>query len=56
MGTGFFLKLETNDDNKPLYCLMSNEHVILKDEVNSKTEIEIWYDNQHQKLKITLYL
>ena len=54
MGTGFFLQLETNDDNKPLFCLMSNEHVILKDEIDAKTEIEIFYDNQHKKLKLTL--
>ena len=54
IGTGFFIKIETKDDNNPLYCMMSNEHVISKEVIESKTELEIWYDNQHQKLKLVL--
>ena len=53
-GTGFFIKIERKDDNDPLFCLMSNEHVISKEIIESKTEIEIFYDNQHQKIKIVL--
>ena len=33
---------------------MSNEHVISKEAIESKTELEIWYDNQHQKIKLVL--
>lgn len=34
IGSGFFIELEKN--NKPFYCLMSNEHVITKDMIESK--------------------
>ena len=53
-GTGFFIKIERKDDNDPLFCLMSNEHVISKEVIKSKTELEIFYDNQHQKIKLVL--
>ena len=53
-GTGFFIKIERKDDNNPLFCLMSNEHVISKEIIESKTELEIFYDNQHQKIKVVL--
>ena len=36
-GTGFFIKIERKDDNDPLFCLMSNEHVISKEVIESKT-------------------
>jgi hypothetical protein len=36
-GTGFFIKLYK--DEKELLCLMSNEHVITKDMIESKATI-----------------
>jgi hypothetical protein len=38
-GTGFLIKLEKSQ--KPLYCLMSNEHVIKKEFVSSKETLKI---------------
>ena len=52
LGTGFFIKL--NKINKPLYCLMTNEHVINQDMVTNKKRIKICYDNQHKNLEIIL--
>ena len=51
-GSGFFIKLEK--DGKPFYCIMTNEHVIQKDMIEAKRTIEVYYDNQHKKLKIQL--
>jgi len=45
-GTGFFIKFE-RENNNPLNCLMTCEHVIYKQLVQLKMCIEIWYDNQH---------
>ena len=53
-GSGFLIKLETNDDNKPIRCLMSNEHVITKDIIDSNKTIEVSYDDQKGKIKIKL--
>ena len=53
-GSGFFIKLETNDDNKPLRCLMSNEHVITKEIINLNKTIDVYYDDQRGKIKIKL--
>ena len=53
-GTGFFIKLETSDHNRPLYCIMTNEHVITPNVINSNIEIEVIYDNQHEHLILIL--
>ena len=53
-GTGFFIKLETSDHNRPLYCIMTNEHVITRNVINSNIEIEVIYDNQHEHLILIL--
>ena len=52
IASGFFIELEKKDN--PFYCLMSNEHVITNSMIESKEDIEIYYDNQHKKLKIKL--
>ena len=50
VGSGFFLKLE----NKPLYCLLTNEHVITKELINSKVKIIILYDNKKKSIILKL--
>ena len=52
LASGFFIKLEKN--KSPFFCLMTNEHVITKKMIESKKDIEIYYDNQHKKLNINL--
>ena len=51
-GTGFLIKLYKNDE--PLFSLMTNEHIITKDMIDKKEEIEIFYNNQKKRIKITL--
>ena len=51
-GTGFFIKLYK--DNKPLFLLMTNEHIIKKEMIEKKEEIEVYYNNQKKRIKITL--
>ena len=43
-GSGFFIKLDKN--NKPLFCLMSNEHIIKRHIINKNGEIKIIYNNE----------
>ena len=52
VGTGFFIKLYKG--NKPLFLLMTNEHIITKDMIAKKEEIEVYYNNQISRIKITL--
>ena len=51
-GTGFFIKLYK--DEKELLCLMSNEHVITKDMIESKATINIKYNYEKKWIKIKL--
>ena len=51
-GSGFFIKLEKN--KKPLYFLMTNEHIISKEIINKKGEITIFYNNEEEKRLIQL--
>ena len=51
-GTGFLIKLYKG--NKPFYCLMTNEHVILKEIIELKEKIEIYYDNEYERIEIEL--
>ena len=51
-GTGFFIKLYKN--NKDFYCLMTNEHVINKELIDSKEKIVIFYDLQNKRKEIIL--
>ena len=52
VGTGFFMKLEKS--NKPFYCLITCEHVIQEEMIDSKNIIEVYYENQKSKLKFPL--
>ena len=51
-GTGFFIKLYK--DEKELLCLMSNQHVIRKDMIESKETINIKYNYEKKWIKIKL--
>ena len=51
-GSGFFIKLNINDNI--LLCLMTNEHVIKKEMVENKENIEIKYDYESKGIKIKL--
>ena len=52
LGSGFFIKFQK--ENKTLNCLMSCEHVINKEAINSNMEMEILFDNQKELRKIIL--
>ena len=50
-GTGFFIKLYKEE--KELYCLLSNEHVITKELIEFKAIIDIIYnENEWKKIKL----
>ena len=51
-GTGFLIKLCLKD--APLFCLMTNEHIITKEMIENNDEIEVYYDNQKERIKIVL--
>ena len=51
-GTGFFIKLYMNE--KELLCLMTNEHVINKDMIESKEMIDVKYNCEKKWIKIKL--
>ena len=45
------MKLEKS--NKPFYCLITCEHVFQEEMIDSKKIIEVYYENQKSKLKIS---
>ena len=51
-GLGFLMKLKIN--NNPLYCLITNEHVIKRETVKNKENIEIRYDCGSREFIINL--
>ena len=51
-GTGFFIKLYKNE--KELYCLMTNEHVIKKKMIEEKELIDVSYSYEKKWIKIKL--
>ena len=51
-GTGFLIKLYK--DEKEINCLMTNEHVIKKDMIESKEIIDVKYDFEDKWIKIKL--
>ena len=51
-GTGFFIKLYMEE--KELLCLMTNEHVIEKDMIESKEIIDVKYNCEKKWIKIKL--
>lgn len=52
IGTGFFIKLYKGD--KPLFILMTNEHIIGKAMIEKKEKIEVYYNNQKNRINLTL--
>ena len=52
VGTGFFIKLYKGD--KELLCLMTNEHVIRKEMIESKEIIDVKYNYEKKWMKIKL--
>ena len=52
IGSGFLIRLNTL--NKELFCLMTNQHVITREMVQLKEEIEILYNCEENNLKIKL--
>ncbi len=52
LGTGFFIKIDLK--NESYYYLMTNEHVVTREMIEKKEEIEIKYENQRQTLIINL--
>ena len=50
--SGFFIKYSRN--NKPFYCLMTNQHVIDDELTKKDEEILIKYENEKRQLKIEL--
>ena len=51
-GTGFLIRL--NKQNREIFCLMTNEHVITKEMVQREEKIEVSYDCESQKVQIDL--
>ena len=51
-GTGFLIKLYLKDES--LFCLMTNEHIITKEMIENNDEMEVYYDNQKERIKIVL--
>jgi len=52
IGSGFLIKLEKG--YTPLYCLMTNEHVVTKEMIKSNDSIEILYDGDSKSIVINL--
>ena len=52
IGTGFLLKFLKEE--KLFYCLMTNEHVINKEIIESNIEIEVFYDFEEKQINIDL--
>ena len=50
--SGFFIKFQKN--NKPFYCIMTNDHCISQAIIDKKKEIIIFYENKSKELKIKL--
>ena len=52
LGSGFFLTFKIN--NNQFFCLVTNEHVITSNLVQSKEEIIIKYNNEQKELRLKL--
>ena len=52
IGTGFFLKIMKK--NKPFKCLITCEHIIKRQMIDSKIKVLIYYNNQEDYFKINL--
>ena len=52
MGKGYLIKLEKKEN--PFYCLISSENVIKEKMVDLKRNITVFYNNEKEKIEITL--
>ena len=52
IGTGFFIKLYKN--NREFFCIMTNEHIITQELINSNKKIIVYYDAQNERIDINL--
>ena len=52
MGKGYLIKLQKKEN--PFYCLISSENVIKEKMVDLKRNITIFYNNEKEKIEITL--
>ena len=52
-GSGFFIKYERKEKG-PLFCLMTNEHVIKREMIELKTVITVKYKNEKKQFQIIL--
>ena len=54
-GTGFFCKIKYPNKYNEIYCLITNNHVITKDMLTYKENIEIKLNNKEIKISLNLY-
>ena len=52
MGTGFFIKFFLKDED--FFCLMTNEHVITKELIKERKNINFYYDFESKTKEICL--
>ena len=50
--SGFFIKFKRN--NKPFYCIMTNQHVVTSELTNKGEKIIVKYDNEDKYINIEL--
>ena len=53
-GTGFFCKMKYPDKYNEIYCIITNNHVITKDMLIYKENIEIKLNNKEIKISLNL--
>ena len=53
-GTGFFCKMKYPDKYNEIYCIITNNHVITKDMLKYKENIEIKLNNKEIKISLNL--
>lgn len=54
VGTGFFVKFSTSSENKPIYGLITCQHVLKSKHLNSGFEFKIIFKNINKEFKIKL--
>ena len=54
-GSGFFCKIKYPNKFNEIYCLITNHHVITKDILLNKENIEIKLNNEEIKISLNLY-
>ena len=52
-GTGFLIKFDIIK-GKPFFCLMTNEHVLKKEFIESKKDFDLYFDFEKQHIRIKL--